>query len=358
MKIIHCADLHLDSRMETNLSATQAKERKAEILNTFERMVDYAVQNDVTAIIIAGDMFDTAHVMNSTQSRVLNTITKHSQIDFLYLSGNHDETNFIENLDSVPSNLKIFGTQWTQFNYPAVNIAGIVLSPANHATVYDTLRLPDAGLNIVVMHGQIGQSDNRDQAESINLNKLKNKNIDYLALGHIHSYTQGYLDKRGVYCYAGCLEGRGFDECGDKGFVLLDIEDNKIQSTFVPFATRQLLELTFDLTPYHDWYVLEDQIIAQTKNLPNNALLKVVLIGKYQLSMEKHLTILEQKLNQQFYFAKIKDESRLSVNEQDLAHDISLRGEFIRQVWHSTLSESEKDQVITLGLKALAGEDL
>ena len=45
MKFIHCADIHLDSKMETNLSSQKAKERKKEILNTFERMVAYAVEN-------------------------------------------------------------------------------------------------------------------------------------------------------------------------------------------------------------------------------------------------------------------------------------------------------------------------
>ena len=34
MKIIHCADLHLDSKMTANLSKDQARERKREILRT------------------------------------------------------------------------------------------------------------------------------------------------------------------------------------------------------------------------------------------------------------------------------------------------------------------------------------
>ena len=55
MKIIHCADLHLDSKMTSNLSKEQAKERKMEILRTYSRMIEYAKNNDVKAIIIAGD---------------------------------------------------------------------------------------------------------------------------------------------------------------------------------------------------------------------------------------------------------------------------------------------------------------
>ncbi|MBQ7973985.1 MAG: metallophosphoesterase, partial [Clostridia bacterium] len=76
MKFIHCADIHLDSKMETNLSSGQAKERKKEILNTFEKMVAYAAENKIRGIIIAGDMFDTARITNLTKSRVLNLINK------------------------------------------------------------------------------------------------------------------------------------------------------------------------------------------------------------------------------------------------------------------------------------------
>lgn len=70
MKIIHCADLHLDSKMTSNLSKEQAKERKMEILRTYSRMIEYARNNDVKAIIIAGDLFDTRNVSATARNLV------------------------------------------------------------------------------------------------------------------------------------------------------------------------------------------------------------------------------------------------------------------------------------------------
>ena len=102
--------------------------------------------------------------------------------------------------------------------------------------------------NIVVLHGQeANYSDKKDKAEIINLKELKNKNIDYLALGHIHKYKLEKLDNRGIYCYSGCLEGRGFDECGDKGFVLLEIEENKINTKFIKNSIRNKLRKRYKL---------------------------------------------------------------------------------------------------------------
>ena len=85
MKIIHCADLHLDSKMETNLSKEKSKERKNEILITFERMVDYARQNGVEIIIIAGDMFDKKNITQKCKKTVKSAIYLNPEIDFIYL---------------------------------------------------------------------------------------------------------------------------------------------------------------------------------------------------------------------------------------------------------------------------------
>jgi len=53
MKIIHCADLHLDSQMTANLTKEQARERKREIIRTFTRMVEYAEKTGVRLIMIS-----------------------------------------------------------------------------------------------------------------------------------------------------------------------------------------------------------------------------------------------------------------------------------------------------------------
>ena len=88
MRIIHCADIHLDSKMNTNLSKEMARERKAELLTTFCKMVDYAVENGVEAILIAGDLFDTKKVSATAGNIVSDVIRKHPHISFFYLKGN------------------------------------------------------------------------------------------------------------------------------------------------------------------------------------------------------------------------------------------------------------------------------
>ena len=190
MKIIHCADLHLDSQMTANLTKEQARERKREIIRTFTRMVEYAEKTGVRLIMISGDLFDTRNVSALARNTVRDMICTHPQIDFLYLRGNHDSDNFLSKLEEVPDNLLLFSDTWTAYRYGNIVISGIELSENNRATVYNSLVLGHEDFNIVMMHGQAGDYACRSQAENISLNQLKNKNIDYLALGLLRYHRQ------------------------------------------------------------------------------------------------------------------------------------------------------------------------
>ena len=53
MKILHCADIHLDSAMTANLDKDKARERRNELLASFKDMVGYAVKERIGVIIIA-----------------------------------------------------------------------------------------------------------------------------------------------------------------------------------------------------------------------------------------------------------------------------------------------------------------
>ena len=361
MKLIHCADLHLDSKIET-IPPEKSRVRRDEIVRTFERLCEYAEENGVTAVIIAGDMFDAKRITAKTRGRVLSAISSAKSVDFLYLSGNHDDESFItdeETASELPKNLKAFTSEWTGYAYGEVNIAGINLNENNIKYVYDGLTLPENGVNIVALHGQIAGYRAEDKAEVISLPRLKGKNIDYLALGHIHSYAEGKIDERGAYAYSGCLDGRGFDETGEKGFVLIDVTDGKLSREFVPFSSRILYEYEFDVSGYDEWFGAERALVSELKEkIDPSSLVKVVLEGDRRADFEADAEGLTARLNEYFFFAKTYDKTRLKISEEDYMTDRSVRGEFVRAVLASDLSEEKKSAVLTLGLNALKGEQI
>ena len=361
MKIIHCADLHLDSKMET-LPSAKGKIRREEVLHTFERLADYAEKNGVKAVIIAGDMIDTHKVSQRTRGRILSAVKNAGSVDFLYLPGNHDDENFItggEGAEPLPENLKTFSDEWTYFDYKEAVIAGVALTPVNSRYVYDALKLDEKRLNIVTLHGQAAGYKSAEKAELISLPMLKDKNIDYLALGHIHSYAEGPLGERGVYAYSGCLDGRGFDETGEKGFVLLSAEGGRLSREFVPFASRTLYEAELDVSAYPDWYSARDALFKEVlSSYPETSLVKAVLKGEHPVSMEIDMEELAARLNERFFFGKAYDNTSLKVSEEDYAADKSVRGEFVRLVLAAGLPKAEADKIILTGINALKGEDI
>ena len=53
MKLIHCSDLHLDSALGSNFTPEKAQQRNAELCAAFARMVQFAVREQVQAVLKA-----------------------------------------------------------------------------------------------------------------------------------------------------------------------------------------------------------------------------------------------------------------------------------------------------------------
>lgn len=349
MKLIHCSDLHLDSKMEA-LPPHKAKERGSEILLSFEAMVEFAKKNGVSAVMIAGDMFDTQRVSSATVSFVLDVMRRAKGIDFLYLRGNHDESRFAFMGRELPENLRLFSESWQGYDYGEAVIWGAELS--EHT--YDNLPFDKNRCNIVMLHGQVSTEAGD---ELVCLPRLRNRGISYLALGHIHSYAKECLDLDGYWCYCGCLEGRGFDECGEKGFVLLETGDGGIRTQFVPFARRQLHNVTVDISGLETVSEIREAMKNACGGIDRKDLVKFTLTGSFSPDTQKDTRFLLRAFEDEFYHVKIKDESRLSLCGEDYLHDVSLKGAFVRSVMESDMEDGEMERVILLGLRALAGEE-
>lgn len=357
MKIIHCADLHLDSKMSSNFNIEQANQRKIEILTTFENMIKYAVENNVLVIIIAGDLFDTCeYVHKKIKDRVIDNIKNNPQIDFLYLKGNHDTSNYIDKLAKEISNLKLFDTRIKSYNYDNVCISGVEYS-SNIMEEYYNINLDENKFNIFVMHGQESIAFGNDKEELVNLTALKNKNIDYLALGHIHKYKFEKLDNRGYYCYSGCLEGRGFDECGEKGFVLLDINEHTFEHKFISNSARTFYEINVDLTNVNNENEIYLKVLDSIKEIDYKNILKINLVGEISDNLDIDIDYLSYKLCREYYFVKIKNKTTIKIDYDLYRKDISLKGEFVRLVENLDIDNDKKGKIISTGIKALLGKE-
>ena len=377
MKILHMADVHLDSKFSRHFDNAKAKERKNELLVTFKNAISYAVNNDVEAIIIAGDLFDVSKISATSRDSVLDQIINNPDIIFYYLQGNHDAGSFVQRaLDRVgelPSNLKMFSGEWKSYRQVGqdnveIVITGAEITAENNDRLVASLSLDHNDFNIVTLHGQEVETAAKKDAEVIPLKDYRHRGIDYMALGHIHAPKKEELDARGIYSYPGCLEGRGYDECGPHGFNLIEVTGSKgnykMDFQFVPFAKRIIYWEKLDVSGLEksDDIVRKIYELVHEKNILAKDMLRVELTGKVGDSTKIDVDYIEASLREDFYHVKIEDKTKPFVDYAGFINDRSLRGQFVRLIKekqdNGSLSDDEAAEITRLGIDVLAGEDV
>ncbi len=352
MKLIHTADLHLDAKMQTHLPKHLARERRRELLAAFERLAAYAEEIGA-ALLLAGDIFDTEAPSRAALTLVKDVIKRHADVPFLLLTGNHEGEHFRLFEDGeLPENLTLFGDTLKTVSFPDCDIYGY----SGESFPYEEFGPDKERKNILLLHGAVKKSG-KPKPHEVVLSLLADRGIDYLALGHYHTYQSGAIDKRGVYAYAGCPEGRGFDECGPHGFILLDTEGEGISHSFIPFAGRTLHEITVDISALPDWQAVETEADRRLSLIPEEDMVKLRLLGSFPEGFLKDTAHLSVALPERFFFAEVKDESRLLIEPDAYRNDISLKGEFIRRVLSAGFPPDKESRIILAGLAALRGEE-
>ena len=366
MKLIHTADLHLHSAF-VQFPKEKAKIRGEETLQTFARLADFAKREGVYGVLIAGDFFDSNRVPNYIKRRALSIVAEAAPVRFFYITGNHDNKAF-DSFDTLPDNFLRFDKSNGFFTYELpenITVSGVDYDASGDAGVYRSLSLAEEKFNIVMMHGTLSRSEYPDK-EAVCLPNLTGRRIDYLALGHIHNPpSAAALDTRGVYRYAGCLEGRGFDEAGEKGAYLLEIKGGKLVfERFLKFSERTVYEITVDVSGVLDVFGLQSKILESAAKVSRNDVVKIVLKGNIPAEKRGEFSRVAALLDGRFFHSKIEDNTKIEINIAAYAKDVSLRGEFVRGISSapilekSGLTEEVRLEALAFGLAALAGEEI
>lgn len=353
MKLLHTSDIHLDSPLNTRLPAERVRERKRELLLSFAHLASEAKRLGAEGIIIAGDLFDSEKISKRALDTAVDVISSSPELKYFYLCGNHERRALLESGISLPENLYVFGEGWTYFDFGDVRIAGRTKCEEK---MFDSLQVAGGKKNIAVLHGEL--RDGASAPEVIGRREAAERGIDYIALGHYHSYREEKIDRRTNAVYCGTPEGRGFDEVGKKGFVLIDTAGEGVRHSFISFAKRRLHAVEMDISGAQRISELISRAEARLVGIPSSDLVRIVLVGGRAPDFLYDCETVARTLGGRYYYFEVKDESRLEINPEDYKNDKSLKGEFIRMVSaDASLSDSDKDKIISVGLHALMGEE-
>lgn len=406
VKLIHTADLHLDSAFRSRFTKEEAENRRQKQLMAWKELLSFAVEKKVQGILIAGDLFDSPVISHGTMDFFLSTISEHPEISFFYLRGNHDTENTFRYQENLPKNLFLFsekgkkyrlndrlllagveyGTKDISFgeNEGATQGAGQAaeqgvgqenahgaeaLSKSESESEEESkfLKLKEEDCNILLLHGALYQGTPKGEAvqgeEGIFLKNLEKLPLSYIALGHIHKGGEGKLNNGALWAYPGCLQGRGFDEEGERGFLYLKVEEEKkeIRKEFIPIKQGEFRILEIELLEDEGTLACLKKIEVEMEKagIAKEDSLRIILKGKKGLEQERNLRYLQLQLQDSVFFLEIRDECELSWNREEAMKEKSLKGEFLRVLAAAdNLSKEEQEEIIALGMGLLQGGEL
>lgn len=354
MRFIHLSDLHIGKSFSPKqYGKQQAAARKRQILNTVERVVEFANENKIDFILCAGDLLHSEEVRAEELHSLNYVISQLSSAKWISVAGNHDS------LGEKSAYKKI---EWCPQFYMAPAGLGQLHLPQLQTMVYtfswDTKEIPSPILNqiaitrkeqkqILIFHGEAAAKSVYLPFSPAYLEQLP---LDYIALGHIHQPRQVGPS----IFYSGSLEPLDFSETGDHGFLLCSMEQEKRQVTFVPFADTKYIPVTVSLTPKDTAYTTVQKVKEQIPKAPN-CFFPVTLIGESSLLFPVNEEQVRQDLLEQGIVAKIENQTVPQYQWDALKkeNEGNILGEFIASFGPLEHLSPVEEKALRYGVKAL-----
>lgn len=233
MKILHTADLHIDSPMRGLARYDGAPVERLQIATrrAVEALVDLAVGTPVDLVVIAGDVFDGDWKDFRTGLFWISQIARlhDHNIPVVFIAGNHDAASEISRRLQLPPNTRQLSTDHPEtVVFDDLDVAVVGQSYATRAVTDDlAARYPvaDPGrFTLGLLHTSLDGRPGHDPYAPTTLDMLRGLGYDYWALGHVHQ--REIVSEDPWVVFSGNLQGRHARETGPKGATLITVGDD------------------------------------------------------------------------------------------------------------------------------------
>ena len=236
LRFVHAADLHLDSpfsglRNIAPHNVTSALHQAT--FDAYENTINLCLDENVDALLIAGDIYDAADRSLRAQLRFVDGLKRldAAGVRSFVCHGNHDPLNGWEARLDLPEGCVRFGADVSGMPvFPDEPERAMVFGISYpRREVYENLSprfrdLPQSRFNIGLLHANVGGNPNHDSYAPCSVSDLEDTDIDYWALGHVH--TREILRTEGpAIVYPGNPQGRHPNELGRRGVYLVEVDE-------------------------------------------------------------------------------------------------------------------------------------
>ena len=347
MKFVHIADMHFDSPF-VNLSEKDIMGdlRRLEQRKVFKKIIEYIKEKNIKYFFISGDLYEHKYIKQSTIEYINKLFEEIPETNIYIAPGNHDPytKNSYYNKYNWSKNVKIFGPKVEKIETQDVNIYGYG---------FDDFYCSDSGVenieieqnekpNILIIHGNIdGSTIENMQYNSMSKKMLEEKGFDYVALGHIHKKDYNTEENQKIV-YPGSTISLGFDELGEHGMIVGDVEKNKLEIQFVKLDDKQFTKRELNVDNIYS----KEELIEKINELKieENNYVEIILIGNRNFEINKY-DLIRYILNNNII--KIKDNTKIAYDLEKLENENTLKGLFIKEMNKKIKNaETEEKEII------------
>lgn len=361
MRFLHTGDLHLDSAF-SSVGALDSSSRRVAQRELLRRIFNLAKKENCDMMLIAGDLFDSPYVSPETAALCIELFESFGRPVFIS-PGNHDPytAGSFYATAHLPKNVHVFSSaelESVELFEPAVTVFGYGFS----ASALLTSPLSGAASDkretrILCAHGDLEAPTSR--YAPVMLSDLRRHGFDYVALGHVHNVENEHNAVR----YCGFPEGRSFDELGEGGVLIVDLEPGGEPSVTKHSVCSQRYQWeTVSVDGAADGEalrgIIEKKLSEYAGGIPTH--LRLELVGALPIEALPELSAAESYDG--IASLSLIDSTLHLPDGGYLERDTTIRGEFYRSLRPLLFSEEHDKRALALkalkiGLAAIDGKD-
>lgn len=269
IKILATADLHLGRRS----SAVPIEEREGSTKYTWQRIVDWSIQNNVDILVLSGDIIDKDNryfeAIGPLQTG-FDKLNKNGIVVYL-VTGNHDYGVLAEiTQNNRYENVHLLGKdgKWEKKRYQgdggAIQFVGWSF-PNEHVREdplkgFNQLETDPNEVTIGLLHSEADTPDSK--YGPVEINELKNTGTDAWILGHIHKPSKLNKDKPFI-AYPGSPHALNSGEQGVHGPLLLEVEGkDNLRVSQIPVSPVRYESLQIKIEPTDNEATLREKLTS------------------------------------------------------------------------------------------------
>lgn len=355
MKFVHIADTHLDSPFTTlSDKGNLGEQRRIEQRKIFRKIIEYIKQNNIEYLFISGDLYEHQYIRKSTIEYINNLFKEIENTKIFIAPGNHDpilKKSYYATFN-WNKNVHIFGPKIEKVELENIDIYGFGFDDfyCSNSNIENLEVENTEKINILVIHGTLDGSNAEEmQYNSMSATMLKQKGFNYIALGHIHKNN---FEKNSKIIYPGSTMSLGFDELGEHGMVVGEINVNENKLEFIKLDETEFVEKELNCTEINSIEELIEKI--NEIKIEENKLYKIILTGKRNFEINIY-NLYKYYLNEKII--KIKNKTKPNYNIEEMSKENTLKGLFLKEILeeikNKNYDEETIEQALEIGMEIL-----